>query len=129
MKKTQIVELAYNANYWAELGRISNFPEIKNTKNRYTGEGSEWEQFLNDNILLKEILIKIGNKIFGDTYQIESDMYCELELIGDFNSETDMVHFYVTGDSCIIITDTMDYFDNEYKTYEGWRVTEWKPIL
>jgi hypothetical protein len=126
--KKEIIELAYNVKYWTELGRIHNFPKIKNTKNRYTGEGSEWEQFLNDNILLKEILIKIGNKIFNGEYQIESDMYCELELFGNFDNETDIVHFHVSGDSCIVITDTMDYFSNKYKTYEDWRVNEWKSI-
>ena len=129
MKSTPLIELAYKKKYWTELGRIHNFPAIKTNEKVYNGEGKKWKQFLKNNPILKDILIKIGNETLIDEYSVNSDMYCDFTLHGNFEKELNTVWFYVSGDGCIVITDTMDYFDEEYRTFEKWSIDKWKLII
>jgi hypothetical protein len=122
------IELGYNKKNWTELGRIHNFPKIKTNKTKFNGTGIDWKQFLIDNPSLTKTLTKIGDEVFDSKYDINTEMYCQLQLNGDFTKKTNKVYFYITGDSCITITDTLSFFSSGYRTIKEWGVSNWKMI-
>jgi hypothetical protein len=89
----------------------------------------DWEQFLNDNLEFKEILIKIGDYCFGsDNYNIEDDMFCDFNVRGDLSKDLDRVYIQIDGQSSIHLVDNLNQFSEDYRTEEDWGVKNWSEI-
>ena len=125
-----IVKLGYSGRYWTELGKVEGFPKIEAIDMVIDSDrfGSEWKEFLLKNVELRDLLIKIGNEVFDDDYDVYEDMYCTFSIHGDFNKEKNNAYFHVTGDSQIVFYENLDMFSEGYKTEEEWGVEEWKVI-
>jgi hypothetical protein len=87
--------------------------------------GKDWESFLNNNPVFKNVLLKVGNEIFDSGYDINEDMFCTVDFMGDFTKVIETIHFQISGDSSIYLVDDLDKFSDKYKTEEGWDIDRW----
>lgn len=120
-----IIKLGYDKRVWTELGIIEGFPKIEGTNIRLDGEGDEWKEFLNKNVKLRDALIKIGNEVFGDGCDVYENMYSAFSVYEDFSKELNNAYFHITGDSQIVLTDSLERFSEGYRTEEEWGVKKW----
>ena len=121
----------YNSN--TDLFKIEDFKGLKYSKNYYNicdvNEDEDWRQFLNDNPKFKEILIKIGDQCFGsDNYNVEEDMFCSFELLGDLSKDKDKVYIQISGDSSLYLVESLKNFAWGYGREERWRIKDWKEM-
>jgi hypothetical protein len=121
----------YNSN--TDLFKIEDFKGLKYSKNYYNicdvNEDEDWRQFLNDNPKFKEILIKIGDQCFGsDNYNVEEDMFCSFELLGDLSKDKDKVYIQISGDSSLYLVESLKNFAWGYRREERWRIKDWKEM-
>ena len=87
--------------------------------------GENWETFLNNNPVFKDILLNAGIEIFSDKYDIYEDMFCTVDFMGDFTKVNETTYFQISGDSCIYLVDNLNEFSDKYKTEEGWDIDQW----
>jgi hypothetical protein len=121
--------LGYNENKsFTELVKIIDMPALQHSKNEFSCEGKDWKEFLNDNKTFKEILVEAGNQMFEKGYNIEKDMYCMMNINGNFNTPLSEAYFYVSDDGCIYLVDKLDKFSESSRTEEQWNVVEWIKI-
>lgn len=121
--------LGYSKNKsFTELVKIINMPALKHSKNDYNGTGKDWKEFLNDNEAFKKILVEAGDQMFGKGYDIKKDMYCMLNIEGDFSKQLNEAYFYVSGDSCVYLVDNLDKFSESRQTEKQWLVAKWIEI-
>ena len=121
--------LGYSKNKsFTELVKIVNMPALQHSKNEFSCIGKDWKQFLNDNEAFKKILIDAGDQMFGKGYDIKKDMYCMLHIDGDFSKPMYYAYFYVSGDSCVYLVDSLDKFSESRQTENQWGVVKWVEI-
>jgi len=89
--------IVYNSkgNSEDELYKIENLPVISSIKD-----------------IPQSILDKIGN-------------HEEIELDGDFSSPGETSYAHITSDGLLVIVDSLDKFDNGFKSEEEWGVEGW----
>lgn len=113
---------------FTELVKIVNMPVLQHSKNDYNGTGKDWKKFLNENEAFKKILVDVGDQMFEKGYNIEKDMYCKINIDGDFSKPLNEAYFYVSGDSCIYLVDKLDKFSESRQTEDQWQVAKWIKI-
>jgi hypothetical protein len=119
----------YNSN--TDLFKIEDFKGLKYSKKTIWcfSEDENWKQFLKDNKEFVKLLVKIGDQCFrSNNYNIEEDMFCCFDILGDLSKDKDIVYIQITGDSSLYLVESLKEFAWGWRREKGWKVKDWKEM-
>jgi hypothetical protein len=130
-KPTSGVTKVYVGEPYSELYKIENFPTMGRPEDiifNCNTTDTECEDYPKYQELIKNPKFKF---IIDKIYKNENRgnlFFHGIEFIGDFSSPTSEAYVQITGDGFLLIVDSMDKWDDDWKELETWGVKDWKEI-